>query len=77
MSAQTSRELRTNEQAACYVDMHGRTLCTICYHSGVDHTYDRSRDTSGECERCGKSLDQSIELVDGWAIIEYTTAKIF
>lgn len=77
MSAQTTYEPRTVEQAACYVDTLGYVLCTACYHSGVSRTYERSRETYGTCDRCGALLAHSIELVDGWLTIEYTTAKIF
>jgi hypothetical protein len=77
MSAQLTYEPRTIEQAACYVDELGYVLCAACYHSGVDHPYDRSLDVSGNCDRCSTLLAYSVELVDGWASIEHTPAKMF
>lgn len=77
MSAQLTYERITVEQAACYVNMHGYTLCAACHHSDVDPAYERSRDISGSCDRCGTPLANSIELVDGWAWIEHPLCKIF
>lgn len=77
MSAQITHEPRTVEQAACYVDTLGYVLCAACYHSGVDRPCERSRDCSGNCDRCGALLAHSIELVDGMAWIEHPMCKIF
>lgn len=77
MSAQTTIETREQEVAAVYIDTRGYLYCTYCYHEAVDHQCERSLTVDGECDRCGRSGLESVEIVTGTAVIEYPPCKIF
>lgn len=77
MSAQTTIEKIEIEEIAVYIDQRGYLYCTYCYHAGVDYPCTRSMTIDGECDRCGKSGAESIEIVTGTAVIEYLPCKIF
>lgn len=78
MSAQTTIETVSQDEAAVYVDGMGNLYCTYCYHAEIPSlTCQRSSTVDGECYHCGRSGQESIEVVTGTAVIEHPVCKIF
>lgn len=69
-------EPRAGERRIAYCDTLGYAYCAECYHEGTSRPCEPMT-ADGTCDRCGRDLRKSVEVFDGIAEIEYTTAKIF
>jgi hypothetical protein len=76
VSAQLTYEPRSVERHVAYIDRLGYAFCACCYHTASCGPCEPSQDT-GACDGCGSSLQHSIEVVDGMALVEHTPARIF
>lgn len=78
MSAQTTIEVVEQERLVAFVDVRGYQYCATCYHKGIPPLPCVCASVDGaECDRCGRPMSESVEIMTGTAVVEYPPCKIF